>query len=140
MIASRRNQAPLSSYSLGAMTGRPTTREAPLFGRRVAALRKRAGLTQAELAKALGVSVPLVGYYERQTPNPTLEIVNKLAIFFDVRPSYFLDEKPTNSDHKRGPTSDLDQRIEKLRQLPKGKHKLLLRMLDAFIADLEATP
>jgi transcriptional regulator with XRE-family HTH domain len=111
-----------------------------LFGQRVAALRKRAGLTQAALAEALGVSPPLVAYYERQTANPTVDVVNKLATFFDVPPSHFLDGDGKTGESKRGPLSDLDQRVERLRQLPKSKHKLLLRMLDAFIDDVEASP
>ncbi len=140
MTASRRFPPRIDLYALGAMAGRPPSREAPMFGRRVAALRKQAGLTQAELARALGVSTPLIGYYERQTPNPTLEVVNKLAVFFDVAPGFFLDEEAKKGEGKRGPTSELDLRIERLRQLPKSKHKLLLRMLDAFIDDLEASP
>lgn len=140
MITSRRFRAGRSPYPLGVMAGRPPTREAPLFGQRVAALRKRAGLTQAALADALGVSAPLIGYYERQTDNPTLEVVTKLAVFFDVPSSYFLDENMDLVEPKRGPQSELDQRIEKLRRLPKSKHKLLLRMLDAFIDDVEAAP
>ena len=127
-------------YLSGAMAGRPPSKEAPLFGQRVAALRKRAGLTQAALADALGVSAPLVAYYERQTANPTVDVVNKLAGFFNVAPSWFLDGSATLVEHKRGPQSDLDQRVERLRQLPKSKHKLLLRMLDAFIDDVEASP
>jgi transcriptional regulator with XRE-family HTH domain len=139
MISSRHMRKLGSSYLSGAMAGRPPSKEAPLFGQRVAALRKRAGLTQAALAEALGVSAPLVAYYERQTANPTVEVVGKLAAFFNVAPSWFLDEAATLSEQKRGPQSELDQRVERLRQLPKSKHKLLLRMLDAFIDDVDAS-
>lgn len=127
-----------SFYVSGAMAGRPPSKEAPLFGQRVAALRRRAGLTQAGLAGELGVSPALVAYYERQTANPTIDVVSKLASFFGVAPSWLLDEHAPLAESKRGPQSELDQRVERLRQLPKSKHKLLLRMLDAFIDDVEA--
>ncbi|MDP2345522.1 MAG: helix-turn-helix transcriptional regulator [Deltaproteobacteria bacterium] len=138
MKASGPRAVEFSSYDSGAMAGRPPSREAPFFGQRVATLRKKAGLTQAALARQLGVSAPLVAYYERQTPNPTVEVVGKLAAFFDVPPAYFLDDTVVVLSRKRGKASELEQRVAKLKHLPKGKQKLLLRMLDAFIADSAA--
>lgn len=88
------------------------------------------------MAKEFGVSAPLVAYYERNTTNPTAEVVLRLAAFFKVPSSYFLDEKPVPLRKETpGPMSEIEQRMAKLRKLPKAKQRLLVRMLDAFIAD-----
>jgi Ni2+-binding GTPase involved in maturation of urease and hydrogenase len=44
------------------MAGRPATKPAPLFGQRLAAARKKAGLTQPLFAERLGISRELVDY------------------------------------------------------------------------------
>ena len=51
------------------------------FGKRVRELRKRAGLTQAELAARSGSSIEMqrVGEIERGERNCTLQTVSKLA-------------------------------------------------------------
>jgi transcriptional regulator with XRE-family HTH domain len=114
------------------MAGRPATKPAPPFGQRLAAARKKAGLTQLKLAEKLGMTRELVDYYERRAPNPSLEFVQKAAEALGVEPSYFLDgEGPKKK--KPGPASDLETRLERLRQLPRSQQDLIIRMLDAAI-------
>jgi transcriptional regulator with XRE-family HTH domain len=138
MNASTIGAAEIRPYDLGAMAGRPPTRDAPLFGQRVAAFRKQAGLTQAKLAEQLGVSVALIAYYERNTPNPTVDVVQRLATFFGVPASHLLDIEPTKRPGKRGPVSEIEQRLAELQKLPRTKQRLLIRMLDAFIEENRA--
>lgn len=125
-----------SPYRDGAMAGRPPSREAPLFGRRLAELRKQRGLTQAQLAAQLGVKLSLVAYYERRTKNPTLEVANKIALFFDVPISILLEEKkPSKAKRQRpGPPSELEAKIELLRQLPKRDQETVIKMLDGLLS------
>lgn len=49
-------------------------------------LRERAGLTQAEVARRLGIPVTVVSAYERGRRQPSLEIAGRLieALGFDV--------------------------------------------------------
>lgn len=56
------------------MAGRPATKAAPLFGQRLSALRKAQGLTQRELAEALGTTPEMIDYDERRAINPALEV------------------------------------------------------------------
>jgi DNA-binding transcriptional regulator YiaG len=44
------------SYNEGVLIGRPTTNDAPLFGQRLAAVRRSKGLSQRDLAERLAVT------------------------------------------------------------------------------------
>lgn len=54
------------------------------FSERLAALRKSAGLTQAELAKKLGISKSAVSMYECGNREPEFELLEKMADCFGV--------------------------------------------------------
>jgi transcriptional regulator with XRE-family HTH domain len=114
------------------MAGRPATRPAPLFGQRLAAARKERGLTQAVFAERLGISRPLMDYYERRAPNPSLEFIQRAAAVLGVEPSYFVDDGAVRKK-KPGPPSDLELRLERLRKLPRSKQELIIAMLDAAL-------
>jgi transcriptional regulator with XRE-family HTH domain len=56
-------------------------------GRRIAELRRRAGLTQAELAEAMSVSIKYEQRIENGDENLTLRSLARIAIVLDVRPA-----------------------------------------------------
>ena len=49
------------------------------FGQRLTALRRARGLSQCDLADALGVKQPTVSYYESQNGHPQADVLTKLA-------------------------------------------------------------
>jgi transcriptional regulator with XRE-family HTH domain len=118
------------------MAGRRPSRGKSVFGKRLAVLREAQGLTQAALAEKLGVAQQTVGYYESQSPSPTVEFAKECADALGVAIEDLLDEGIARRG-KPGPRSPLDERVETLRQLalPKKQLALLLRMLDAFIEE-----
>lgn len=59
-------------------------------------LRKSKGLTQNEVAKAIGTSGPNYSRYESGERNFTIEHIKKLASYYDVSISYLLDEEEKN--------------------------------------------
>ena len=61
-----------------------------MLGARIAALRRRDGLSQAQLAKQLQVSASAVGMYEQGRREPGAEILVKLAKVFSVSTDYLL--------------------------------------------------
>jgi ribosome-binding protein aMBF1 (putative translation factor) len=75
---------PESSGYTADMAGRPTTKPAPAFGQRLAALRKQRGWTQNELAERLDTTVKMVTYYEREAENPTHKTIEAIASVFEV--------------------------------------------------------
>jgi transcriptional regulator with XRE-family HTH domain len=122
----------------GDMAGRPTNKPAPSFGARLATLRKSLGLTQPQLAEMLGISPAMLAYYERKATNPTAEFVKKAAEVLNTSVDDLLGHaaKPLR---KSGPPSQLEHRLQAIRQLPREKQKLVLRFLDSFLRDTQAS-
>lgn len=68
-------------------------------GERIQAARKKAGLTQAELAEKLGISPVGVSQWERNTRNPKYETLQKIAEALSVNvDSLFTDREREISD------------------------------------------
>lgn len=137
MVSNAPGHGKFRPYALEAMAGRPPTREAPPFGKRLAALRKQRGLTQLQLADELGVSRKMVDYYERRAQNPSTSFVTKAADVLGVSVAYLLEEGPVSSSTKKakpGPASALEERLQKVRRLPKKEQEVVLRMLDGVLA------
>ena len=61
-----------------------------MFSIRIALLRESAGLSQAELARRIGVSASSVGMYEQGRREPSLDLVVRLAREFGVTTDYLL--------------------------------------------------
>ena len=65
-----------------------------MFGPRIAALRREAGLSQAELARQLGISASAMGMYEQGRREPSMETVVAMARVFGVTTDYLLTGAP----------------------------------------------
>lgn len=67
---------------------------------RIKQLRKEKGLSQAQLAKEVGISNQIISFYENNKREPKIENWEKLADFFDVSVPYlqgFTEETYHNS-------------------------------------------
>jgi transcriptional regulator with XRE-family HTH domain len=118
---------------------RPTTKEAPPFGRRLAALRKSKGLTQKRLAELLGTTQKMVDYYERRAVNPSLALIEQLAEALEVSPADLLgvETRATRKRGKPGPTSQLQLRFERIQRLPRKDQEFIIRFLDTVLEKAE---
>ena len=116
------------------MLGRPTEKEAPLFGQRLSEARRAKGWTQRELAKALATNMKMIDYYERRAKNPALEVVQACAKVLEVPASYLVgvDEEESNKK-KSGPVSPLERRFREVRKLPRKKQEFILQFLDTIL-------
>ena len=103
-----------------------------IFSQKLIQLRKANGMTQAELAHELNTTRDLIAYYESKMNNPTVEILKMLASFFNISPSFFLDEMPKKVNHP-GPQSKLEKQIQLLRKLPKKKQQAVSTMIEMAI-------
>lgn len=116
------------------MAGRPTTKKPTPFGERLIALREDKGLTQTELAKRIGVRQQRIAYYERRARSPSVDLVAKLALALGVDVEELAGLKaPSGPRRHPGPRSQLDERVEKIRRLPKKKQALVLEVIDALL-------
>ena len=121
-----------AAYTAGMAGGRPTNRKAPPFGERLSTLRTAHGLSQVDFAAKVGSTREMVNYYERRAKNPTADFVQKAAKILGVSVDELLGVKPL-TPRKPGPASKLQQKIDRLRQLPETKQKLVLDLLDTVL-------
>ena len=80
------------------------------LGQQIRALRKEAGLTQEQLAEALGVSVSAVHKWESGKANPELEMLVEIAAFFETSVDVLL-----NYDCKKLSIRQITDRIRQYR-------------------------
>ena len=59
-------------------------------GERIKAARKKAGMTQKELADKLGIPYQGISQYERGIRNPKIDTLVKIADILDVSTDYLL--------------------------------------------------
>ena len=120
---------------LNEMLGRPTDKEAPVFGQRLAEARRAKGWTQGELADALDTNVKMIDYYERRAKNPALEVVQACAKALAVSASYLVgsDDEPRPGKKKTGPVTPLERRFQEVKRLPKKKQEFILQFLDNML-------
>lgn len=84
------------------------------LGEQIRGLRKEAGLTQEQLAEALGVSVSAVHKWESGKANPELEMLVSIAEFFEVSVDVLLAY--------RWKSGGIEDTAERVRQLILEKH------------------
>jgi transcriptional regulator with XRE-family HTH domain len=72
-----------------------------MMGARIAALRREAGMNQAQLARALQVSPSAVGMYEQGRREPSAQILLNLAEIFGVSVDYILSGIPGESEARK---------------------------------------
>ena len=113
------------------MAGRPPTREAPEFGKRMAAARKLRGLTQDQLADAAGVSQKMIDYFERRAVNVKSDMVRKLAQALGVSVDELLGTPAPKV--RPGRKSKLFQQFERVRRLPKRDQELVSQLISRFL-------
>lgn len=107
-------------------------------------LRKKKGISQAELASKLNVVRSTICQYEKGTREPSYEVLQKLADFFDVSVDYLLGRKESlQKEMPAGFTSDISQfendlrkvnfPVDKWTQLSDEQQRILLSTIENFI-------
>lgn len=61
----------------------------------ITSLRKRAGLSQCQLAEVLSIGPSAVGMYEQGRRTPSIEMLIRMAALFDVSLDYLLTGRET---------------------------------------------
>ena len=103
------------------------------LGGRIAGLRQGLGLTQAELADALGVSQQTVNSIEQGIRRVPVSALPVLARTLHVTVEEIIGDT-TKTTSKRGPAPKLLQQLEQIRQLPRAQQRFVEQMLDTVIA------
>ena len=102
------------------------------FGSRLQETRKKKGLSQEEVAKALGTKGPVIGRYEREDMKPSIETAAKLAKLLEVSLDYLAGTTDIEFDTK------ILNRVVELQQLPTEDQERLFYIWDMAIRDVKA--
>lgn len=101
-----------------------------MLGARIAALRREAGLSQAELASRLQVSPSALGMYEQGRREPSADTLVRLSRELSVTTDYLLTGKPAERETEKldelllGRIRAADQRLEQRQQRPFSREEL----------------
>lgn len=102
------------------------------FGQRMLEARRRAGLSQQEIAARLGTSGTVVGRYERGHVTPSVEVAWKVAQLLGVT----LDSLCGGSELADGPQDKaMLERLRQIEQLDPRERDSLLFFIDGVLRD-----
>ncbi len=103
------------------------------FGARLAALRKAAGYTQAELGAELGVSQRMIAYYEGPEANPPATMLAAMAKALGVSVDELVGTTRPRKAAARPTNSRLQRRLQQLDKLGAKEKRQILQFLDTFL-------
>lgn len=103
------------------------------IGQRLRAIRQERGISQVELAAALGTYQTTVSAIERGVRGLTIQQVVKLASALGVSSDRILTQ-PAAGEERTLKDRRFLRRLEKVERLPKRDQQALLRTIDAFLA------
>ena len=102
-----------------------------MIGLRIAALRKAAGWSQAELARRLKISASAVGMYEQGRREPALQMLIDLSQLFGVTIDYLVTGRPDTrqdrelfSDALLGSVAAAEKQLRLRKQIPFSRQEL----------------
>lgn len=104
----------------------------PKQAARLVALRKAAGLSQAELAKLVRVSPKSIGYWETSAIPPRSDVLPRLAKALGVRVEDILGDQPVEP-RRPGPVGKLQQVFEQALILPRRQQDLVAKFVATLV-------
>ena len=90
------------------------------LGQNIMLIRKKKGLSQADLGKIIGTSGDVIGRYERGDIKPSIQVVKKIAESFEVSIDYLVGKTNIIVDKQ------VIERLENITNLPDEKKRLYL--------------
>ena len=118
------------------MTMKKTSREQIRveIGARVAAARKAAGMSQVQLAEALGIPQSTVSFYECGEGDLPSSLLVLLADVLGVGMHDLLGIEESGP-RKPGPKGYLQERFEAVREMPRKDQQFVVKFLDQVLDD-----
>lgn len=102
------------------------------FGKKLRDCREAKGLSQKELASLLKTSYSVIGKYERDEMQPSIEAAKKIAKLIDTTVGYLLGETEEDNLFK---DPIMLKRLSEINSLPEEDKNCILRNMDAFLRD-----
>ncbi len=102
------------------------------FGDRLTQVRKQRSISQAELAKKIGVHGAVIGRYERGEVKPSIEVASTIAKALDISLDYLVGNSDLMLDQK------IISRVQNIQELDIENQNHLYALMDAFLRDSRA--
>jgi len=103
------------------------------FGKRLFALRKTRGLTQVQLAEALGTTQRVISYYETEAELPPSTAIIPLARVLEVSTDELLGLKPAEPNGNSSIQKQrLWKRFQKMDVLPTKDQRAVIRLINSL--------
>ncbi len=100
------------------------------FGKKLRECREAKGLSQKELAKLLNTSYSVIGKYERDEMQPSIEAAKKIAKLVSTTVGYLLGETDEENILK---DPDMLKRLTEIEKMDNEDKGSILKVLDGFI-------
>jgi transcriptional regulator with XRE-family HTH domain len=104
------------------------------FGRRLLALRQERGLTQTQLADAIGSSQRAISHYETVAEYPPASVVVALADALRVSTDELLGKKRRPAPKEPPETRRLWRQFRQVMSLPEKDRRAIVRMINSLVA------
>lgn len=101
--------------------------------------REAAGLSQRELANALGVHHSNIGFWERTGIAPRGEVLPKMAEILGVSIDSLLGENPRAKAAAAAPAGRARLAFTAVSKLPKRQQEKILSVVEAFVGQAKAS-
>jgi transcriptional regulator with XRE-family HTH domain len=106
------------------------------IGERIAALRRKKGLTQNQLAKLMGIDRTLITDYERNKIRIYSEMLARFALALSVSTDELIGIKDLKRD-TYNPSLKITRRLKKIEKLSSDKQRLVLQNIDLVLKAVE---
>lgn len=105
----------------------------------MATLRQQKGLTQMQLAERMNTTQKMIDYYERRSPNPTLDVMQKIAAALEISVTELLGEEAVTvrAARKSGPTSKVQKVFDEVARLPRRQQDKIVEVVSALMTQYE---
>jgi len=104
------------------------------FAKRLRELRKQKKLSQAELAKIVGVHHTHIGRYERGvSARPAADTLKKLADILGVTTDYLIEGATEEVAKAKIEDRELLRQFQEVEELPEEDKYVIKKLLDAFL-------
>ena len=112
---------------------RPALTAASAYGLHLAGLRHAAGLTQQQLAAAVGVKQSNIAFWERAAKPPRGEVLPALAEALGVTVGELLSINPETA-RQRGPGGRIGKLLDAITRLPRRRQQRIADTIEALIS------
>jgi transcriptional regulator with XRE-family HTH domain len=103
------------------------------LGNRIQELRKKASLSQSELAAKIDISYPQMSRYEIKDVQPPADVLKRMADVFGVSIDYIVNGTIEEKANNTLQNNELLSQFKEVEQMNEDDRSTIIKLIDAFI-------